>query len=140
MRAKIAMQMTTAASEVREAVMAPERRALTLSIVVLITQRSRDRRQELIQERLAEIEDARRHDEVRSRDQAQDRALIADVRVCEFRMERPGGAGQSDKVSITIENRGPALARRLDLALLEDEKRAPSNHLERRRALESERE
>jgi hypothetical protein len=111
--------MTTAASEVLwEAVSGlVAAGALTLSIVVLITQRSRDRRQELIQERLSEIEDARRHDEVRSRDQAQDRALIADVRVCEFRMESPGGAGQSDMVSITIENRGPALARRLDLAL-----------------------
>jgi hypothetical protein len=82
-----------------------------------------------MQQRLTSIEEGRRQDEIESRDDARHSALVADVRVSEFRIERPGLAGDSDKVSITIENRGPAPARNIDLALLDSQDRAPSNGL-----------
>jgi hypothetical protein len=44
-------------------------------------------------------------------------------------MERAGGSGYSDKVSLTIENRGPAIARNLDVAMLESEDRKGSQPL-----------
>jgi hypothetical protein len=95
--------------------------ALVLSIVVWLGQRGRDRRQVEVQERLAVIEEARRHDEVRSREEALHSALAADLRVTAFWLERPGNAGQSDKVVIEIENHGPSVARNIDVALLDSE-------------------
>lgn len=103
--------------------------ALLVSVLVWRSQRGRDRQQADMQQRLTSIEEGRRQDEIESRDEARDSALVADVRVSEFRIERPGGAGDSDLVSITIENRGPALARSIDIALLDSEDRAPGNHL-----------
>ena len=55
--------------------------------------------------------------------------MIADVQVSEFSMSRPGAAGDSDKVSITLENRGPSNAFSVDIALMEFNDRAPSAHL-----------
>lgn len=103
--------------------------ALLVSVLVWETQRRRYRKQVDMQERLASIEEARRQDEIERRDEARHGALAADVRVSEFRMERPGGSRQSDKVSITIENRGPALARNIDIALLASEDGARSVNL-----------
>jgi hypothetical protein len=100
--------------------------ALLLSFIVWLSQRRRDQDQADIQKRLASIEEARRNDEVERMEEARQAALVADVRVVEFRMERPGGSGHSDKVSITIENRGPSPARSIDVAMLESEDRAPS--------------
>jgi hypothetical protein len=103
--------------------------ALVLSVFVWLSQRRQDRRQVDLQERLASIEEARRADEIRSRDEDRSRTLVADVRVTEFRMERPGAAGTSDKLSITVRNRGPAEARNIDVALADGERSRRANHL-----------
>ena len=103
--------------------------ALLISMLVWLSQRRREQRQVDIQERLARVEEARRDDEILRRDKEWQAELVADVRILEFRMERPGGSGESDKVSITIENRGPGVAQNIDVALLDSEDRAPSNGL-----------
>ena len=94
-----------------------------------MTQLHPDREQIQIQQRLASIEESRRLDEVEVRERARRAELVADVRVIEFRLERPGGSGSSDKVSITVENRGPATARSIDVAMIDSESRAESSHL-----------
>jgi hypothetical protein len=103
--------------------------ALLLSIIVWLTQRRRDRQQADVQARLVAIEAARRGDEVQRREEEKRAALIADVRIVEFRLVQGGKAGDSDKVSITIKNRGPAVATNIGVALLESEDRAPSSGL-----------
>jgi hypothetical protein len=103
--------------------------ALLLSVIVWLTQRRRDRQQADVQARLAAIEEARRDDEVQRREEEKRAALSADVRLVEFRLERGGPAGDSDMVSITIENRGPAVAKNISVSLLESEDRAPTSAL-----------
>jgi ketosteroid isomerase-like protein len=50
-------------------------------------------------------------------------AKVANIRVSAFQLERPG---ETEKVSITIINNGPAVARNIDLAVLDSEDRAKS--------------
>jgi hypothetical protein len=103
--------------------------ALVVSGLAWLSQKSSDRKQDQIQERLAKIEEARRQDEIESRNKAQEATLVADVRVCDFGLSIPGSSGDSDKIRITVENRGPAPAMNIDVALMEDKERAPSSHL-----------
>lgn len=103
--------------------------AVVVSIAVWISQRRLTKRQVDIQERLGSIEEARREDELRASEQERLAGLVADVRVLSFRMERPGRSGDSDRVSITIENRGPSTARLLNIALKDNQDAAGGNHL-----------
>jgi hypothetical protein len=56
-------------------------------------------------------------------------ALVADVRVLGITFVRPGNAGDSDRLELTVENRGPAPARNIDVALKDTERGAQTNHL-----------
>lgn len=99
--------------------------ALVVSVVAWLSQRSRDRQQVQIQKRLAAIEEARREEEIDSRDKAREASLAADVRVYEIRMESLGGTRQPDHIIITIENRGAAIARNIDIAIKDSEDMGP---------------
>jgi hypothetical protein len=104
--------------------------ALIVSALTFLGQRRRDRRETEIEVRLLAVEESRRGDEISTREQQRHAAQVADVRIVAFRMESPGGAGYSDKVSVSIENRGPAEARNLDLAILKAADRAHGNGLD----------
>jgi hypothetical protein len=83
------------------------------------------RRQSAVAARMATIEEARRRDEEVKAEESRQASLVADVRVRELRL-LGGGARQSDRVRLTIENRGPAMARNIDAAIKDSEDRAPS--------------
>jgi|ERR1700722_1772394 len=103
--------------------------ALLVSMLTFLSQRQRDHKDAEFDARLVAIEESRRGDEIGRREEDVRARQIADIRVVSFRMESPGRAGYPDKVSVTIENNGPAEARKLDLAILESADRAPGNGL-----------
>jgi hypothetical protein len=103
--------------------------AVFVSVFALRNQRAANARQFQLQQRLSEIEEARRSEEVAASEVEKGSSLIADVRIKHFGVLFSGLAGDSDKLRMVISNTGPAVARDVDVAIKESLVKAPSAHL-----------
>jgi hypothetical protein len=103
--------------------------AIVISVCTQRRQNRNDEKQAEIQERLAKIEEERYKREIEDHVKEQQAASITNVRVCSFVLEVPGRSKESDRVGITIENQGPAVATNIDIAQMEDNDRALGSHL-----------
>src|SRR5689334_12178399 len=88
--------------------------ALVVSVFAIALQQRQATKQAALQDRLGKIEIERREEEEAASERERLAQLAADVRVKGWHVVT---TMESDKVRLTVENRGPAIAREIEVAI-----------------------